>query len=107
MGVFQQFAVADISWLLVPSMGQTPEMLEPVFNSHPLCLSLLQFYISIAAMACLSVVSAALVPPPHLPDLFPVLVSTFGFSHFFGTFLYFNVVQFSGPPSRKSQKKNN
>uniref|UniRef100_A0A7N8XYL1 Alpha-1,3-glucosyltransferase n=1 Tax=Mastacembelus armatus TaxID=205130 RepID=A0A7N8XYL1_9TELE len=69
-------------------------------------LSLLQFYISIASMAGLSIVSAVLVPPPHLPDLFPVLVSTTAFLHFFGTFIYFNIVQFSGPPSRKSQKKN-
>lgn len=77
--------------------------------SHPLCLCLsaLQFYISVAIMAGLSVASVALVPPPHLPDLFPVLVSTTAFLHFFGTFVYFNVVQFSGPPSRKSQKKKN
>uniref|UniRef100_A0A3P8SVM3 Alpha-1,3-glucosyltransferase n=1 Tax=Amphiprion percula TaxID=161767 RepID=A0A3P8SVM3_AMPPE len=66
-----------------------------------------KFYISVAVMAVLSIVSIALVPPPHLPDLFPVLVSTTAFLHFFGTFVYFNVVQFSEPPSRKSQKKNN
>ncbi|CAG5863431.1 unnamed protein product [Menidia menidia] len=65
-----------------------------------------KFYISIAAMAGLSILSAALDPPPHLPDLFPVLVSTTAFLHFFGTFLYFHIVQFSDPP-RKSQKKNN
>lgn len=56
-------------------------------------------------MAALSVVSVALVPPPHLPDLFPVLVSTTSFLHFLGTFFYFHVVQFSEPPRRKSQKK--
>ncbi|CAK6978385.1 dolichyl pyrophosphate Man9GlcNAc2 alpha-1%2C3-glucosyltransferase [Scomber scombrus] len=66
-----------------------------------------KFYVCIAVMACLSVVSAALVPPPHLPDLFPVLVSAFAFMHFFGSFVYFNIVQFSAPPSRKSQKKSN
>ncbi|KAM7388131.1 hypothetical protein PAMP_024330 [Pampus punctatissimus] len=71
------------------------------------CIVRWKFYISIAVMACLSVVSAALVPPPHLPDLFPVLVSTVAFMHFFGTFIYLNIVQFSAPPSRKSQKKNN
>uniref|UniRef100_A0A8C4IMG2 Alpha-1,3-glucosyltransferase n=1 Tax=Dicentrarchus labrax TaxID=13489 RepID=A0A8C4IMG2_DICLA len=65
------------------------------------------FYIGVAAMAGLSAVSVALVPPPHLPDLFPVLVSTTAFLQFLGTFLYFNIVQFSGPPSRKTQKKNN
>lgn len=66
-----------------------------------------KFYISIAAMGGLSIASVILVPPPHLPDLFPVLVSTIAFLHFLGTFVYFHVVQFSGPPSRKSQKKNN
>uniref|UniRef100_A0A3B4ULF9 Alpha-1,3-glucosyltransferase n=1 Tax=Seriola dumerili TaxID=41447 RepID=A0A3B4ULF9_SERDU len=65
------------------------------------------FYISVAAMAGLSIASVVLVPPPHLPDLFPVLVSTTACLHFLGTFIYFNIVQFSGPPSRKSQKKNN
>ncbi|XP_019730988.1 dolichyl pyrophosphate Man9GlcNAc2 alpha-1,3-glucosyltransferase-like [Hippocampus comes] len=65
-----------------------------------------KFYISLSAMACLSIASVAIPPPPHLPDLFPVLVSTFSFVHFLGTFLYFNVVQFSPPPSKKGQKKN-
>uniref|UniRef100_A0A3Q3FI77 Alpha-1,3-glucosyltransferase n=1 Tax=Labrus bergylta TaxID=56723 RepID=A0A3Q3FI77_9LABR len=66
-----------------------------------------KFYISIAVMVGLSFVTVAMVPPPHLPDLFPVLVSVTSFSHFFGTFLYFNIVQFSEPPSRKTQKKTN
>ncbi|KAK2908123.1 dolichyl pyrophosphate Man9GlcNAc2 alpha-1,3-glucosyltransferase isoform X1 [Channa argus] len=66
-----------------------------------------KFYISIAVMAGLSIASVILVPPPHLPDLFPVLVSTTAFLHFLGTYIYFTIVQFSGPPSRKSQKKNN
>uniref|UniRef100_A0A669BGL9 Alpha-1,3-glucosyltransferase n=1 Tax=Oreochromis niloticus TaxID=8128 RepID=A0A669BGL9_ORENI len=66
-----------------------------------------KFYISIAAMVGLSIATAVLIPPPHLPDLFPVLVSTTAFLHFLGTFIHFNVVQFSEPPSRKSQKKSN
>lgn len=65
-----------------------------------------QFYISIAAMVGLSIISAVLVPPPHLPDLFPVLISTTAFLHFLGTFIHFTIVQFSEPLSKKSQKKN-
>ncbi|XP_077441227.1 dolichyl pyrophosphate Man9GlcNAc2 alpha-1,3-glucosyltransferase [Vanacampus margaritifer] len=65
----------------------------------------LKFYISVSAMACLSIASAALPPPSHLPDLFPVLVSTFSFVHFLGTFFYFNIVQFSALPNKKSLKK--
>ncbi|XP_035509151.1 dolichyl pyrophosphate Man9GlcNAc2 alpha-1,3-glucosyltransferase [Morone saxatilis] len=71
------------------------------------CITRWKFSIGVAAMAGLSAVSVVLVPPPHLPDLFPVLVSTTAFLQFLGTFLYFNIVQFSGPPSRKSQKKSN
>ncbi|XP_034035439.1 dolichyl pyrophosphate Man9GlcNAc2 alpha-1,3-glucosyltransferase [Thalassophryne amazonica] len=71
------------------------------------CVVRWKFYISIAAMAGLSVMSVVLVPPPQLPDLFPLLVSTFAFVHFLGTFMYFNMVQFSQPPRRKSQKKSN
>uniref|UniRef100_A0A8C6WMY3 Alpha-1,3-glucosyltransferase n=1 Tax=Neogobius melanostomus TaxID=47308 RepID=A0A8C6WMY3_9GOBI len=68
---------------------------------------LLQFYLSILAMAALSIASVAVSPPPHLPDLFPVLISTFAFVHFLGMFVYFNIVQFTEPPSKKSQKKIN
>lgn len=66
------------------------------------------FFISVAVMAAVSVLTVALDPPPHLPDLFPVLVSSVAFAHFLGTFVYFNVVQFSEAPARrKSQKKSN
>uniref|UniRef100_A0A1A8NNV4 Alpha-1,3-glucosyltransferase n=5 Tax=Nothobranchius TaxID=28779 RepID=A0A1A8NNV4_9TELE len=66
-----------------------------------------KFYISVAAMAGLSILSVALEPPRRLPDLFPVLVSTIAFLHFLGTFIHFNILQFSKLPSRKRQKKNN
>ncbi|XP_041861219.1 dolichyl pyrophosphate Man9GlcNAc2 alpha-1,3-glucosyltransferase [Melanotaenia boesemani] len=71
------------------------------------CIVRWKFYISIAAMAGFSILSVVVDPPPHLPDLFPVLVSTTAFLHFLGTFVHFNIVQFSGPTSRKSHKKNN
>lgn len=71
------------------------------------CIIRWKFYISVAVMSALSFMSVAMSPPPHLPDLFPVLVSTVSFVHFLGTFLYFNIVQFSDPTSRKSQKKTN
>ncbi|KAM3875955.1 dolichyl pyrophosphate Man9GlcNAc2 alpha-1,3-glucosyltransferase [Diretmus argenteus] len=71
------------------------------------CIVRWKFYCSIAVMAGLSLACVALVPPPQLPDLFPVLVSAFAFLHFLGTLIYFNIVQFSGPPSRKSLKKSN
>uniref|UniRef100_A0A8C7ZSB4 Alpha-1,3-glucosyltransferase n=1 Tax=Oryzias sinensis TaxID=183150 RepID=A0A8C7ZSB4_9TELE len=65
------------------------------------------FYISVAAMVGLSITSVTLDPPSHLPDLFPVLVSTTAYLLFLGTIIHFNILQFSGPPSKKSQKKSN
>ncbi|KAM6920897.1 dolichyl pyrophosphate Man9GlcNAc2 alpha-1,3-glucosyltransferase [Xenentodon cancila] len=65
------------------------------------------FYISIGVMAGLSIASAVLDPPPHLPDLFPVLVSATAFLHFLGTFIHFNIIQFSGEPRKRSRKKVN
>ncbi|KAM8875940.1 dolichyl pyrophosphate Man9GlcNAc2 alpha-1,3-glucosyltransferase [Spinachia spinachia] len=69
------------------------------------CITRWKFYISVAAMAGLSFVTVALLPPPHLPDLFPLLVTSTAFLQFLGTFIYFNIVQFSETLSRKSQKK--
>lgn len=66
-----------------------------------------KFYISILAMAALSIASVTLSPPAHLPDLFPVLISTFAFLHFLGTFVYFNIIQLTDSSTKKSQKKVN
>ncbi|XP_072295016.1 dolichyl pyrophosphate Man9GlcNAc2 alpha-1,3-glucosyltransferase [Eucyclogobius newberryi] len=71
------------------------------------CVVRWKFYISVLAMVALSVASVATPPPPHLPDLFPVLISTFAFLQLLGTFVYFNVVQFTEAPGKKSQKKSN
>ena len=60
-----------------------------------------QFYSSLVLMVGLSVASVALPPPAGLPDLFPVLVSTFSFLHFLGTFIYFNIVQLSTPQGKQ------
>ena len=64
-------------------------------------LSLFQFYTSVVLMVGLSVASMGLPPPAGLPDLFPVLVSTFSFLHFLGTFIYFNIVQLSTPQGKQ------
>ncbi|XP_051997039.1 dolichyl pyrophosphate Man9GlcNAc2 alpha-1,3-glucosyltransferase [Xyrauchen texanus] len=66
-----------------------------------------KFWFSLVAMAVLSFASVCLEPPTKLPDLFPVLVSILSFLHFLGFVIYFNVVQFSEPQRKKSQKKTN
>lgn len=82
-------------------------IISTVPNLNHSVIHSLQFYISVAVMVAESVASVALVPPPRLPDLFPVLVSATAYLHFLGTFVYFNVVQFSATPGKKSQKKMN
>uniref|UniRef100_A0A3P9KME1 Alpha-1,3-glucosyltransferase n=1 Tax=Oryzias latipes TaxID=8090 RepID=A0A3P9KME1_ORYLA len=77
------------------------------FKSDLGCIVRWKFYISVAAMVGLSITSVTLDPPSHLPDLFPVLVSTTAYLLFLGTIIHFNILQFSGPPSKKSQKKSN
>ncbi|KAM6962595.1 dolichyl pyrophosphate Man9GlcNAc2 alpha-1,3-glucosyltransferase [Aplochiton taeniatus] len=66
-----------------------------------------KFYVSMAAMAGLSFTSVALAPPARFPDLFPVMVSVFSFSHFLGLLIHFTIIQLSKPPTRKSQRKTN
>ncbi|KAM4738698.1 dolichyl pyrophosphate Man9GlcNAc2 alpha-1,3-glucosyltransferase [Anableps anableps] len=66
-----------------------------------------KFFVSMLLMAVLSILSVVLAPPSHLPDLFPVLVSTTAFLHFFGVFLHFNVIQLMEPVSKKKQRKSN
>ncbi|XP_076133973.1 dolichyl pyrophosphate Man9GlcNAc2 alpha-1,3-glucosyltransferase isoform X2 [Alosa pseudoharengus] len=66
-----------------------------------------KFVVSMVLMAGLSVGSVALEPPARFPDLFPVLVSFFSFCHFLGILVYFNLLQLSETPARRSGKKSN
>ncbi|KAM8890610.1 dolichyl pyrophosphate Man9GlcNAc2 alpha-1,3-glucosyltransferase [Synchiropus picturatus] len=70
------------------------------------CIVRWKFYISLTIMVSLSVATVAVKPPDHLPDLFPVLVSTFSFLHFLGMFVYFNILHFTTKSTKKTQKKN-
>ncbi|XP_027884523.1 dolichyl pyrophosphate Man9GlcNAc2 alpha-1,3-glucosyltransferase [Xiphophorus couchianus] len=88
-------------------LGTCGKLFSFLPKMHLACIMKWKFYVSMALMAVLSVVSVAMDPPPHLPDLFPVLVSTTAFMHFLGVFLNFNIVQFMDPPRKKSRKKNN
>ncbi|RLW05767.1 hypothetical protein DV515_00004661 [Chloebia gouldiae] len=50
------------------------------------------FLLSLALMGVLSVLSAAVPPPQHLPDLFPLAVAVVSCLHFLLFLVYFNVV---------------
>ncbi|NXO38727.1 ALG6 glucosyltransferase, partial [Locustella ochotensis] len=50
------------------------------------------FLLSLALLAMLSVLSAALPPPQRLPDLFPVVVAVVSCLHFLLFLVYFNLV---------------
>ncbi|XP_062308928.1 dolichyl pyrophosphate Man9GlcNAc2 alpha-1,3-glucosyltransferase [Osmerus eperlanus] len=89
--------------------------LEPYRRLASLCLPCLhlatlvrwKFYVCVVLMAALSVSSVVLEPPTGLPDLFPVLVSSFSYLTFLGCLIYFNLVQLTDSPSRRAQKKSN
>ncbi|NXL17247.1 ALG6 glucosyltransferase, partial [Setophaga kirtlandii] len=61
------------------------------FKSFPRIVRSL-FLLSLALMAVLSVLSAAVPPPRRLPDLFPLAVAVVSCLHFLLFLLYFNVV---------------
>ncbi|XP_062920181.1 dolichyl pyrophosphate Man9GlcNAc2 alpha-1,3-glucosyltransferase isoform X1 [Mobula hypostoma] len=65
----------------------------------------LSFLLSVIAMASLSLISVTLVPPPQLPDLFPVLVSLISCFHFLIFLVYFNILHLSEPVFKKHQRK--
>ncbi|KAM9324653.1 dolichyl pyrophosphate Man9GlcNAc2 alpha-1,3-glucosyltransferase [Gastrophryne carolinensis] len=60
--------------------------------------------LSLLGMAALTVISCVLTPPSALPDLFPVLVSTFSCGHFLMFLLYFNIVHLWEAAPKHSKK---
>lgn len=98
---------SPVGWFIKAFSISASLSLYRMVNGNHSFAHFLQFYVSVVVMAAQSVATVALVPPPRLPDLFPVLVSATAFLHFLGTFVYFNIVQFSAPPGKKSQKKMN
>lgn len=65
-------------------------------NSSKLKAIFLQISVYLSLFGCfiLYVISLFAEPPDEYPDLFPLLISVYCFVHFFGFFVYFNVVQF-------------
>ncbi|KAG8437114.1 hypothetical protein GDO86_007984 [Hymenochirus boettgeri] len=63
------------------------------------------FLASLMAMATLTCGSAVLLPPPRLPDLFPVLVSIFSCVHFVFFLIYFHIVYFWDNGNVRNKKK--
>ncbi|XP_018409346.1 PREDICTED: dolichyl pyrophosphate Man9GlcNAc2 alpha-1,3-glucosyltransferase [Nanorana parkeri] len=65
----------------------------------------LLLFLSLSTMAVLTVGSCALTPPPALPDLFPVLISSVSCAHFLMFFLYFNIVHLWDRTNEQSKQK--
>lgn len=54
---------------------------------------LLQYTASLIGSCLLAVVSQTLTPPPHLPDLYPVMIAAYCFAHFAVFLVYFHYLQ--------------
>lgn len=63
------------------------------------------YYLSLAGLSFLTVVSLTLIPPPRLPDLFPVLLSIYSCGHFCFFSLYFHYCQFTLKYNRQATVK--
>ncbi|XP_070795597.1 dolichyl pyrophosphate Man9GlcNAc2 alpha-1,3-glucosyltransferase isoform X2 [Pituophis catenifer annectens] len=73
-------------------------------------VSNLQKYImctSVTLMSILTLMSAMMEPPKHLPDLFPVAVSVVSCLHFLFFLLYFNIIAMWESKDDRNQKKIN
>ncbi|XP_026574227.1 dolichyl pyrophosphate Man9GlcNAc2 alpha-1,3-glucosyltransferase-like isoform X1 [Pseudonaja textilis] len=65
------------------------------------------FFISVTLMSILTLMSATMEPPTHLPDLFPVAVSVVSCLHFLFFLLYFNIIAMWESKDGRNQKKIN
>ncbi|XP_067893429.1 dolichyl pyrophosphate Man9GlcNAc2 alpha-1,3-glucosyltransferase isoform X2 [Heterodontus francisci] len=121
-GLLLPYTVTTLAFLLVTTkllsaferVSLKDLQLEPLFQgvrqyiphfTIPPHLAKFSFLLSVIAMATLSLMSAMLVPPPQLPDLFPVLVSLFSCIHFLIFLMYFNILHLSEPVYKKHQQK--
>ncbi|XP_053616860.1 dolichyl pyrophosphate Man9GlcNAc2 alpha-1,3-glucosyltransferase [Plodia interpunctella] len=68
-------------------------------NSVLMTLLSLNFFFSLLGMVALTIAALVIPPPPALPDLFPLMISVYSFSHFLLFLFYFNHQQLSLPIS--------
>uniref|UniRef100_UPI00398EDDEA dolichyl pyrophosphate Man9GlcNAc2 alpha-1,3-glucosyltransferase isoform X1 n=2 Tax=Pristiophorus japonicus TaxID=55135 RepID=UPI00398EDDEA len=101
LSAFEKVSVKDLQ---LQPFSQRIRRYIPHFTIPP-CLAKLAFLLSVITMATLSLISATLVPPSQLPDLFPVLVSLFSCIHFLIFVTYFNILHLSEPLYKKHQRK--
>ncbi|KAK3581862.1 hypothetical protein CHS0354_032768 [Potamilus streckersoni] len=85
MSAFPMSATGNMSWHL--------KLRKPVF-----CLSL-------TGAVALTIAMVTMEPPPHLPDLFPVLISAFSCGHFVLFFMYYNYLQLGKGVQKPSVKE--
>ncbi|XP_069835509.1 dolichyl pyrophosphate Man9GlcNAc2 alpha-1,3-glucosyltransferase [Dendropsophus ebraccatus] len=64
------------------------------------------FFSSMLAMTALTAASCTLAPPPTLPDLYSVLISTVSCIHFLMFFSYFSIIQLWDKVDERKKKKN-
>ncbi|KAL3868143.1 hypothetical protein ACJMK2_040979 [Sinanodonta woodiana] len=89
--------IAFVALMLIYVILYMSEFPMSATSSESWCLKLcrLVFYLSLTGALALTIAMVAVEPPPHLPDLFPVLISAFSCGHFVLFFLYYNYLQLS------------
>ncbi|XP_063795268.1 dolichyl pyrophosphate Man9GlcNAc2 alpha-1,3-glucosyltransferase [Pseudophryne corroboree] len=121
-GLMMAYVVTTLAFLLVTTalLSFHENTSEDSLKLKPFCLSVrryvswfsipeslvkLMFFLSMLAMAALTVGSCILRPPPTLPDLFPMLISGVSCAHFLLFFAYFNIVHLWDGDKGRSKKK--
>ncbi|XP_025109774.1 dolichyl pyrophosphate Man9GlcNAc2 alpha-1,3-glucosyltransferase-like [Pomacea canaliculata] len=84
--------------LLIPAIATTVLSMELIrlfftpLHGKPFVLKLL-YTASLIGSCLLAVVSQTLTPPPHLPDLYTVMIAAYCFAHFAVFLVYFHYLQ--------------
>ncbi|XP_050401909.1 dolichyl pyrophosphate Man9GlcNAc2 alpha-1,3-glucosyltransferase isoform X1 [Patella vulgata] len=97
IGLSAMFLIASV-YISQPFNNQKPDSLSQ--------LKKINFIISMVGVILLTGASHFIIPPPQLPDLFPVLISSYSCAHFLFFLLYFHFAQIFGDEIDIDRKKS-
>lgn len=104
-----EIAQPKAGFLSFMNANRIDRVLEPnkTENSTMLHLLSIKFFFSLLTMISLTIASVVMKPPSKYPDLYPLLISVYSFTHFAFFFVYFNYQQMIMPEAipEKIKKK--